>query len=34
MAFCKLLEDHDVAVLRTRIAVAVPDFELLEMLRG
>jgi len=34
MAFCKLLEDHDVAVARTRVSVAIPDFELLETLRG
>lgn len=34
MAFCKLLEDHDVAAIRTKISVAIPDFELLETLRG
>ncbi|MBL8610618.1 MAG: restriction endonuclease [Myxococcales bacterium] len=32
--FCKLLEDHDVAVTRTRMVTFVPDLELLETLRG
>jgi restriction endonuclease Mrr len=34
LAFCKLLEDHDVAVARSRVTVAIPDFELLDALRG
>ena len=34
LAFCKLLEDNDVAVTRTRFPVAIPDLELLETLRG
>jgi hypothetical protein len=34
LALCRLLEDIDVAVVKTRYAVAVPDLELLEALRG
>ncbi len=34
IAFCKLLEDHDVGVVRTRYPIAIPDLELLESLRG
>ncbi len=34
LAFCKLLEDNGVAVLRTKQVVAIPDLELLETLRG
>ncbi len=34
LAFCKLLEEHDVAVVRTRFHVAIPDLELLEAIRG
>jgi hypothetical protein len=34
IALCKLLEDIDVAVVKTRFAVAIPDIELLETLRG
>jgi restriction endonuclease Mrr len=34
MALCKLLEDNDVGVVRSRLTVAIPDLELLEMLRG
>ena len=34
LAFCKLLEDHDVAVVRTRFHIAIPDLELLEAIRG
>jgi hypothetical protein len=34
IAFCKLLEDIDVGVVKTRFAVAIPDLELLETLRG
>jgi len=34
IALCKLLEDIDVAVAKTRFAVAIPDLELLETLRG
>jgi hypothetical protein len=31
---CKLLEEIDVGVVKTRFAVAIPDLELLETLRG
>jgi HB1, ASXL, restriction endonuclease HTH domain/Restriction endonuclease len=34
LAFCKLLEDNDVGVVRTRFHVAIPDLELLEAIRG
>jgi hypothetical protein len=34
LAFCKLLEENDVAVLRTKFMVAIPDLELLEAIRG
>jgi hypothetical protein len=34
IALCKLLEELDVAVVKTRFAVAIPDAELLEILRG
>ncbi|HEY1955473.1 MAG TPA: HTH domain-containing protein [Polyangiaceae bacterium] len=34
IAFCKLLEDQDVAVVRTRHVVALPNLELLEAIRG
>ncbi len=34
LSFCRLLEDHDVAVTRTKFAVAIPDLELFEALRG
>jgi hypothetical protein len=34
IALCKLLEDLDVGVVKTRFAVAIPDLELLEALRG
>ncbi len=34
LSFCRLLEDNDVAVVRTRFPVAIPDLELLETLRG
>lgn len=34
IALCKLLEDLDVGVTKTRFAVAIPDLELLEALRG
>jgi HB1/ASXL restriction endonuclease-like protein with HTH domain/restriction endonuclease len=34
LSFCRLLEDSDVGVLRTRFAVSIPDLELLEGLRG
>jgi restriction endonuclease Mrr len=34
LSFCKLLEENDVAVVRTRFPVAIPDLELLETLRG
>lgn len=34
LAFCKLLEDGDVGVVRTRHVVAIPNLELLEAIRG
>jgi hypothetical protein len=34
LSFCRLLEENDVAVVRTRFPVAIPDLELLEILRG
>jgi hypothetical protein len=34
LSLCKLLEDNDVAVIKTRFPVAIPDLELLETLRG
>ena len=34
MGLCKLLEDNDVGVVRSRMTVAIPDLELLEALRG
>jgi hypothetical protein len=34
IALCKLLEEIDVAVAKTRFAIAIPDLELLETLRG
>lgn len=34
MALCKLLEESDVGVVRTRMTVAIPDLELLETLRA
>jgi hypothetical protein len=34
IAICKLLEDIDVAVVKTRFSVAIPDLDLLEILRG
>jgi hypothetical protein len=34
LSFCRLLEENDVAVVRTRFPVAIPDLELLETLRG
>jgi hypothetical protein len=34
LAFCKLLEDQDVAVVRTRHVVSLPNLELLEAIRG
>lgn len=34
IALCKLLEEVDVGVMKTRFAVAIPDLELLETLRG
>ncbi len=34
MALCKLLEDCDVGVVRTRMVTAIPDLELFETLRG
>jgi hypothetical protein len=34
VAFCRLLEDLDVGVIKTRFAIAIADSELLETLRG
>jgi len=34
IALCKLLEDIEVGVVKTKFAVAIPDLELLEALRG
>jgi hypothetical protein len=34
LSFCRLLEDHEVGVIRTRYNVSIPDLELLESLRG
>ncbi len=34
LAFCKLLEDEDVAVVQTRFTIALPNLELLESIRG
>ena len=34
IALCKLLEDNDVGVVRTRLTTAIPDLELFETLRG
>jgi len=34
IAICKLLEEIDVAVVKTRFSVAIPDVDLLETLRG
>jgi hypothetical protein len=34
IALCKLLEDIEVGIVKTRFAIAIPDMELLETLRG
>ncbi len=34
VGIARLLEEHDVAVIRTRFPIAIPDLELLESLRG
>ncbi|HXN30721.1 MAG TPA: restriction endonuclease, partial [Polyangiaceae bacterium] len=34
IALCKLLEEFDVGIVKTRFTVAIPDLELLEALRG
>jgi restriction endonuclease Mrr len=34
LAFCKLLEDQDVGVVRTKHIVSLPNLELLEAIRG
>lgn len=34
VGLCKLLEDNDVGVIRSRVSIAIPDLELLEALRG
>jgi hypothetical protein len=33
-AFCKLLEDYEIGVVRSRMTIAIPDLELLEALRN
>ena len=33
-SFARLCEDHEVAVVRTRVPIAVPDMDLLEALRA
>jgi hypothetical protein len=34
IAVCKLLEEFDVGIVKTRFAISIPDLELLEALRG
>jgi restriction endonuclease Mrr len=34
VALCRLLEDNDVGVIRTKHTTAIPDLELYEILRG
>jgi restriction endonuclease Mrr len=34
LAFCRVLEENDVAVVRTRFQIAIPDLEMLEAIRG
>jgi restriction endonuclease Mrr len=34
VALCRLLEDVDVGVIKTRFAIAITDSELLETIRG
>ena len=34
IALCRLLEEFDVGIVKTRFTVAIPDLELLEALRG
>jgi hypothetical protein len=34
IAVCKLLEDNDVGVIRTRLTTSIPDLELFDTLRG
>jgi restriction endonuclease Mrr len=34
IALCKLLEEIEVGIVKTRFAIAIPDMELLEALRG
>jgi hypothetical protein len=34
LTFCRLLEDNDVGVVKTRYPVAIPDLDLFESLRG
>ncbi|HEY2514276.1 MAG TPA: HTH domain-containing protein [Polyangiaceae bacterium] len=34
LTFCKLLEDNDVAVVKTRFQISIPDLELFEAIRG
>jgi len=34
LSFCRLLEDNDVGVIRTRMTIGIPDLELLEALRA
>jgi restriction endonuclease Mrr len=34
IAVCRLLEDLDVGMIKSRFSIAIPDLELLEALRG
>lgn len=34
IALCKMLEDHDVGVVRTRMTTSIPDLEFFDTLRG
>jgi hypothetical protein len=34
IGFAKLCEEHDVAVVRARLPIAIPDVDLLEALRA
>lgn len=34
IALCRMLEEHDVGVIRTRLTTALPDLEFFEILRG
>jgi restriction endonuclease Mrr len=34
IALCRMMEENDVGVIRTRFTTAIPDLELYETLRG